>query len=317
MRNLSLWLIALVFLAMPMSAAAEEDLAAFELKPLSGLGFIEMIRFESSIGSMATISEPPDIQIIFRRTGQSGMSVEGPLVRERIEVDQTTLESNIPEYDDEWVNRHTEEWMRLGDGRIRLFHSTERVNDPGADGNAVTDPKKTLSMMAEMIRSIDLVVQLLTTPVLGSVLDDGGRPFPTNSKQARIRIADWISPAVKFGVSRYGDNAMMHELALHTLMFGAWIRWESDLSYRGTVDQDGTEYLRFAGNFGASFALPDSNMLLSVASLHPMELLIDPISGHEKYRMLDIGIAMNVEDLLMKVRHVRERKWTLPNRAAE
>ena len=284
MRDAILRLVAFVFLAMLAPAAAEEDLAAtafdpFELKPLNGLSFIEMVRFESSIGSIAKKSEPPDVQIILRQTGQSEMSVEGPLVRERIEADQTVVESNIPEFDDEWEVRHTEEWMRLGDGRIRLFHSGGRIDDRGVTEDGATVQEKTLSMMAHMIGDIDLVVQLLTTPVLGAVGDDGGRPFPVDTQQARIRIADWISPATKFGVDRHGDSAMMRELALDTIMFGAWLEWESDLSYRGMVHRDGADYLRFAGNFGASFAMPDTDMLLSVASLRPMELLIDPISG--------------------------------------
>ena len=322
MRSAILWLVALVFLAMSAPAAAEEDLAAtafdpFELKPLDGLSFIEMVRFEFSIGSIAKKSEPPDIQIILRRTGQSEMSVEGPFVRERIEADQTVLESNIPEFDDDWEVRHTEEWMRLSDGRIRLFNSGGRIDDRGASEDGAADQEKTLSMMANMIGDIDLVVQLLTTPVLGAVRDDGGRPFPVDTQQARIRIADWISPAIKFGVDRHGDTAMMRELALDTIMFGAWLRWEFDLSYRGKVHRDGADYLRFVGSFGASFAMPDTDMLLSVASLHPMELLIDPISGHEKYRLLDVGVAMSVDGFFMKVRNLRERKWTLPNSTAE
>ncbi len=306
---------AIVLAVSACAAAAEQSMGSatfepFELKPLGSPRYVETVQFGSSIDSIATSSRPLAIQIVLRRTGESQMRVEGPFVRERIEVSQTTVQSNIPDFDEEWEQRHVEEWMRLRDGRIRLFHSTENAHRQRDEDNA-EESQRTLSMMAEMSWNLDLLAQLMATPVLGTILDEGGRPFPVDTRQARIRISDWLSPSIEYGIRQYGDTPVTSALASDTGLFGLWMTWKSSLRYRGMVEEGGNRYLRFTGDFSGSFSLPDTEMTIGVATVRPMELLIDSVSGHEKYRQLDCGIIAIVEDQVLRVRNIRERTWTL------
>lgn len=305
---------AIVLAVSACAAVAEQSTGSatfepFELKPLENPRYFETVQFASSIDTIATSSRPLPIQIILRRTGESQMRAEGPFVHERIEVNQTTVLSNLPDFDEEWEEFQVEEWMRLRDGRIRLFHSTaqRQRNEDNAE-----ESKRTLSMMVEMSWNLDLLVQLMVTPVLGTILDEGGRPFPINTQQARIRVSDWLAPSIEYGIRQHGDTPVMSSLSSDTGLFGLWMTWRSSLRYRGTVEEGGNRYLRFTGEFSGSFSLPDTEMTIGVATVRPMELLIDSVSGHEKYRQLDCGILAIVGDRVVRIRNIRERTWTLP-----
>lgn len=316
-RAILVWLAFL--LAWPFSVTAETtaDAPAFDpikLKPIDGLTFTELLQFESSLQLISDESEAPVTRIVLRQLGRSDMSLEDNLVHERLEIEQSVLASDVPEYNVEWTYGYTEEWMRMANGRIRLFHSTLRTNDRGKNRNALTEPDETLQIMSEMLRGMDLLLPMLVTPMIGNGLAESGRPFPSNSREAQSRIENWISPAASYGTKLYGDNAIMHEFGLRSLMFGLWLQWRSDLAYQGTVTRDGVSYLRFGGNFTGTFALPDTDMLLAVSSLEPMELLIDPETGHETYLMLDYGIAIYIEDYLIHARYGRQRDWKFPER---
>jgi hypothetical protein len=294
MRRIPYRFIALLVLAIATPAAAEEDIAAPIFAPVT-LKAVDS-HFASSLKVRVTLAALPGVitgsrvklfdgAATLRMQGQSRMSQEGTLLRERVEVEDGVIESNLAEFKGLFIGAHAEEWLRADDGTIRLFHTSARVNEGGLDSRLM----KEAGDLFHQTQIAEPLVRLLLSPIFDPDRTTASDAFPRDEETMRSQVDTLIS-SLEQGISHYGDNVLMQKLAASAALRGEMLEWKSDLIYQGRVEQDGAEYLRFTGGFIGMALIVDPQVALYIMAREPAEILIDPDTGHEKFIRLQYAV---------------------------